>query len=263
MAERGHGKIVNIASLLSFQGGIRVASYTASKHGVAGITKALANEWGPLGVQVNAIAPGYMATDNTTALRADPDRVPGHPRAHPGRSLGRRRRHRRRRRLPELRRRRLRQRPRPGRRRRLDGPLTRTPPHHAPPVPPTTLLVPPSPGFLAPRNRGSTMKITPVPPPHSSACRWLPPSSPAAARRPAEATTPPPAGPGLRAGRRQAGRPGPQRVQPLRGLVARRRRRLRQVGRPRPRSASPTTATPPSSRSRSASSSPATPSAWS
>ena len=65
MVERGHGKIVSIASLLSFQGGIRVVSYTASKHGVAGITKALANEWGPRGVQVNAIAPGYMATDNT------------------------------------------------------------------------------------------------------------------------------------------------------------------------------------------------------
>ncbi|MDG4825168.1 2-dehydro-3-deoxy-D-gluconate 5-dehydrogenase KduD [Asanoa sp. WMMD1127] len=74
MAERGHGKIVNVASLLSFQGGIRVAAYTASKHGVAGVTKALANEWGPCGMQVNAIAPGYMATDNTTALRADPDR---------------------------------------------------------------------------------------------------------------------------------------------------------------------------------------------
>ncbi|WP_127500371.1 2-dehydro-3-deoxy-D-gluconate 5-dehydrogenase KduD [Actinoplanes solisilvae] len=74
MAERGHGKIVNIASLLSFQGGVRVASYAASKHGVAGVTKALANEWGPRGVQVNAIAPGYIATDNTTALRADPDR---------------------------------------------------------------------------------------------------------------------------------------------------------------------------------------------
>ena len=74
MAERGHGKIVNIASLLSFQGGIRVASYAASKHGVAGITKALANEWGPRGLQINAIAPGYIATDNTTALRADPDR---------------------------------------------------------------------------------------------------------------------------------------------------------------------------------------------
>ena len=74
MTERGHGKIVSIASLLSFQGGLRVASYAASKHGVAGVTKALANEWGPLGVQVNAIAPGYIATDNTTALREDPDR---------------------------------------------------------------------------------------------------------------------------------------------------------------------------------------------
>ncbi|MCO1656394.1 2-dehydro-3-deoxy-D-gluconate 5-dehydrogenase KduD [Pseudonocardia sp. S2-4] len=74
MVERGHGKIVNIASLLSFQGGLRVASYAASKHGVAGVTKALANEWGPHGVQVNAIAPGYMATDNTRALREDPDR---------------------------------------------------------------------------------------------------------------------------------------------------------------------------------------------
>ena len=74
MVERGHGKIVSIASLLAFQGGIRVVSYAASKHGVAGITKALANEWGPHGVQVNAIAPGYMATDNTTALREDPER---------------------------------------------------------------------------------------------------------------------------------------------------------------------------------------------
>ncbi len=74
MAERRHGKIVNIASLLSFQGGLRVASYAASKHGVAGVTKSLANEWAPLGVQVNAIAPGYIATDNTTALREDPAR---------------------------------------------------------------------------------------------------------------------------------------------------------------------------------------------
>ncbi|PWD50209.1 2-deoxy-D-gluconate 3-dehydrogenase [Serinibacter arcticus] len=74
MVERGHGKIVSIASLLSFQGGLRVASYTAAKHGVAGITKALANEWGPHGVQVNAIAPGYMATDNTAPLREDPER---------------------------------------------------------------------------------------------------------------------------------------------------------------------------------------------
>ena len=75
MVARGHGKIVSIASLLAFQGGIRVISYTASKHGVAGITKALANEWGPLGVQINAIAPGYMATDNTTALREDAERA--------------------------------------------------------------------------------------------------------------------------------------------------------------------------------------------
>ncbi|MEJ7634129.1 2-dehydro-3-deoxy-D-gluconate 5-dehydrogenase KduD [Aeromicrobium sp.] len=74
MVERGNGKIVSIASLLAFQGGIRVISYAASKHGVAGITKALANEWGGSGVQVNAIAPGYMATDNTSALREDPGR---------------------------------------------------------------------------------------------------------------------------------------------------------------------------------------------
>ena len=75
MVARGHGKVVSIASLLTFQGGIRVASYAASKHAVAGLTKALANEWGPHGVQVNAIAPGYIATENTTALREDPDRA--------------------------------------------------------------------------------------------------------------------------------------------------------------------------------------------
>ncbi|THH36673.1 2-dehydro-3-deoxy-D-gluconate 5-dehydrogenase KduD [Aliishimia ponticola] len=67
----GTGKIVNIASLLSFQGGIRVPSYTASKHGVAGVTKILANEWAAQGINVNAIAPGYIATNNTEALRAD------------------------------------------------------------------------------------------------------------------------------------------------------------------------------------------------
>lgn len=73
--DRGTGaKIVNIASLLSFQGGIRVPSYTASKHGVAGITKLLANEWAAKGINVNAIAPGYIETNNTEALRADPDR---------------------------------------------------------------------------------------------------------------------------------------------------------------------------------------------
>lgn len=74
MLTRGHGKIINIASLLSFQGGIRVPAYTASKHAVAGLTKALANEWAAKGVNVNAIAPGYISTDNTAALRADAER---------------------------------------------------------------------------------------------------------------------------------------------------------------------------------------------
>jgi 2-deoxy-D-gluconate 3-dehydrogenase len=74
MIEQGQGKIINIASMLSFQGGINVPGYTASKHAVAGLTKALANEWAFKGVQVNAIAPGYMATDNTEALRNDPTR---------------------------------------------------------------------------------------------------------------------------------------------------------------------------------------------
>ena len=68
------GRIINVASLLSFQGGIRVASYTASKHGILGITRAMANELAPHGITVNAIAPGYMETDNTEALRNDPDR---------------------------------------------------------------------------------------------------------------------------------------------------------------------------------------------
>jgi 2-deoxy-D-gluconate 3-dehydrogenase len=75
MLKRGAGgKIVNIASLLSFQGGITVPSYAAAKGGVAQLTKALANEWAPKGINVNAIAPGYMVTDNTTALREDPVR---------------------------------------------------------------------------------------------------------------------------------------------------------------------------------------------
>lgn len=74
MARASGGKIVNIASLLSFQGGIRVPSYTAAKHGVAGITKLLANEWAAKGINVNAIAPGYIETNNTKALRADPAR---------------------------------------------------------------------------------------------------------------------------------------------------------------------------------------------
>jgi len=75
MIERGQGgKIVNIASLLSFQGGIRVPAYAASKGGVAQLTKALANEWAPKNIQVNAIAPGYIATTNTEALQADETR---------------------------------------------------------------------------------------------------------------------------------------------------------------------------------------------
>lgn len=74
MVPRKQGKIINIASLLSFQGGIRVPAYTASKGAVAQVTKALANELAPEGVNVNAIAPGYMATDNTSALRQDPVR---------------------------------------------------------------------------------------------------------------------------------------------------------------------------------------------
>jgi 2-deoxy-D-gluconate 3-dehydrogenase len=74
MVPRRRGKIIQIASLLSFQGGILVPAYTAAKSGVAGLTRALANEWAGSGVNVNAIAPGYMATDNTAALRADPVR---------------------------------------------------------------------------------------------------------------------------------------------------------------------------------------------
>lgn len=74
MLRQGGGKIINIASLLAFQGGILVPSYAASKGAVAQLTKALANEWASRGVNVNAIAPGYMATDNTAALRADPER---------------------------------------------------------------------------------------------------------------------------------------------------------------------------------------------
>jgi len=83
IARGGIGAVVNIASLLSFQGGIRVPSYTASKHGVAGLTKILANEWAAKGINVNAIAPGYIETNNTQALREDPvrnaailDRIP-------------------------------------------------------------------------------------------------------------------------------------------------------------------------------------------
>lgn len=74
MKQKSGGKIISIASMLSFQGGIRVPAYTASKCGVAGITKALANEWAKFNINVNAIAPGYMATDNTKAIREDAKR---------------------------------------------------------------------------------------------------------------------------------------------------------------------------------------------
>lgn len=83
MLARGQGKVIFTASLLSFQGGITVPGYTAAKHGIAGLTKALANEWAGRGVNVNALAPGYIATDNTRALQDDPvrsrailDRIP-------------------------------------------------------------------------------------------------------------------------------------------------------------------------------------------
>jgi 2-deoxy-D-gluconate 3-dehydrogenase len=75
MCERGRGKIINVASMLSFQGGVNVSSYTASKHGVAGLTKALANEWAAGGVNVNAVAPGYVKTANTAQLRTDEGRA--------------------------------------------------------------------------------------------------------------------------------------------------------------------------------------------
>jgi 2-deoxy-D-gluconate 3-dehydrogenase len=74
MIPNGGGKIINIASMLSFQGGIRVPSYTASKSGIAGLTRLLANEWASQGINVNAIAPGYFATHNTAALQADAKR---------------------------------------------------------------------------------------------------------------------------------------------------------------------------------------------
>ena len=74
MIPRGSGKIVNVASLLSYQGGIRIASYTSAKSGLAGLTRLLCNEWAGNGINVNAIAPGYTVTNNTQALRADTER---------------------------------------------------------------------------------------------------------------------------------------------------------------------------------------------
>lgn len=74
MVGRGDGRIITIASLLSYQGGVNVVSYAASKHAVVGVTKALSNEWAASGVTVNCVAPGYISTDNTAALRSDPQR---------------------------------------------------------------------------------------------------------------------------------------------------------------------------------------------
>jgi 2-deoxy-D-gluconate 3-dehydrogenase len=76
MLGRGRGKIINVASMLSFQGGVKVPAYAAAKHAVTGLTKALANEWAAAGVNVNAVAPGYIATNNTETLRNDPQREP-------------------------------------------------------------------------------------------------------------------------------------------------------------------------------------------
>ena len=127
MLARGSGKIVFVASLLSFQGGITVPGYTASKSGVAGLTKALANEWAAHGVNVNAVAPGYVRTDNTQALRDDPVRFEQILAPHPGRPLGRARGHRGSRGLPLLAGGRLRGRRRPARRRRLARPVSAAP----------------------------------------------------------------------------------------------------------------------------------------
>ena len=102
MLDRGHGKIIFTASLLSFQGGINVPGYAAAKSGIAGLTKALANEWAGRGVNVNAIAPGYIATDNTQPLQDDPERSTSDRRPHPGRPLGQPGRPRRCDRLPRL-----------------------------------------------------------------------------------------------------------------------------------------------------------------
>lgn len=76
MIDHGSGRIIFIASIMSFQGGLKIPPYAASKHAIIGLTKALSNEWSAMGVNVNAIAPGYIATDHNTALRSDPVRMP-------------------------------------------------------------------------------------------------------------------------------------------------------------------------------------------
>jgi 2-dehydro-3-deoxy-D-gluconate 5-dehydrogenase len=123
MATGGTGRIVNIASLLSFQGGIRVPSYTASKHGIAGITKLLANEWAAKGINVNADRAGLCRDQQHRGPARRPVRNQVDPRPHPRRPLGRARRHRRRRGLPRLARGGLRARRDHPRRRRLACPL--------------------------------------------------------------------------------------------------------------------------------------------
>ena len=123
MIAQGSGKIVNIASMLSFQGGIRVPSYTAVQIGRGGLTKALANEWAGKGVNVNAIAPGYIATNNTAALQADETRNRQILERIPAGRWGDAARSRRRGGVPRLVGVRLCPRPYPRRRRRLAGAL--------------------------------------------------------------------------------------------------------------------------------------------
>lgn len=124
MVERRAGKIVTVASMLSFQGGMNQTAYAASKHGVVGMTKGLSNEWAPFNVQVNALAPGYIATGLTEALTADPRSRADDPRSHTGWQVGRPGRSRRRGDLPRINGVGLRDRPRARCRRRMARTLT-------------------------------------------------------------------------------------------------------------------------------------------